>query len=709
MRMGKALILTIAFIAFLTSVSFAADRYVRLRSVEGDVSINPSDGQRATEATMNTPLMDGDEIQTGDGRAELSFRNGITVRIGDYSGLRLESTYSPMTIQLVQGTVFLDSHLIDRFRDELVLRAGNAEIYLLDEGNIRVDLSDEGAIRVTTIEGQAEVQANGQRVLVNSGERSYVDPGREPEEPESFRGSNDELDEWNASRMENYADSGLGGGYTDDYVDEDIYYDSYDLGGYGDWRNSESYGHVWVPNVEYGWRPYNDGRWSYGNAGWFWISNEPWGWAPYHYGRWGWGLDFGWYWIPGNVFAPSWVSWYSYGDYIGWCPLNYYNYPNYYYGYNNNYGYHNNYSRYPSIQKQKTLDASNSWTFVKKNDLGVSNVKKAVLDASSVRNIKIEKEKLSSSPRKELVSYVLPKNSTVKGFVNDKRVIKEPGDIKSPYGIKHREEKFERGSKGNTGTILRDKGRGSERSIEKSKEPAKIQPSKPSVKPKEDWNRGSGKSTNRDWQFQRNETNKKHYAEPSNEKSKGSGTQLSKPSVKSKEDLNRGKSFNRDSQFQRNETNKKHYSPYLNPYYKDKNRSYEKKDGDSSPAKISPWSRNQTPQKSYERPKEVNPRYRDEAKKYFERFDHKNRGEPQKSAPRNYEPPAQRNYEPPMQKNYDRPAPRNYESPKREYRAPETRRPDSSSHSRQMDRPKSSGNSNRNSHSGSNNIKKQKP
>ena len=606
--------------------------------------------------------MDGDEIQTGDGRAELSFRNGITVRIGDYSGVRLESTYTPMTIELLQGTVFVDSHLIDRFRDELVVHAGDAEVLLLDEGNIRVDLGEQGAIRVTALEGQAEVNANGDRVLVNAGERTYIDPGREPEEPEVFRGSTDDLDEWNESRMDSYADGDLGGGYQDDYVDEDIYYDAYDLGAYGDWRDSGEYGHVWVPHVDYGWRPYYDGRWSYGNAGWFWISNEPWGWAPYHYGRWNWSFQFGWYWIPGNVFAPSWVSWYSYGDYIGWCPLNYYNYPNYYYGYG---GHYNNYYRYPSIQKQKTLDATNSWTFVKKNDLGVTNIKKAVLDSSTVRNIRIEKEKLSSTPRKELVSYVLPKNSTVKGFVNDKRLIKEPGDIKSPYGIKHRDEKFERGrSNDKTGAIIRDnKGRGTERSVEKPKDSIRTQPSKPSSKPKVDWNRDKpDKSTNRDWQFKRNESSKKHY------------------------------------------------TPYLNPYYKKNNRDYDQ-DKRSSESKVSPWSRRpDTSQRLYERQKEVNPRYRDEAKKYFERFDHKNHNrETQKYEPRKYEPPTNRNYERPSPKSYNPPA-RNYEAPKRDYKAPEMKRPDYSNRSRQMERPKSSGHSNRNSHSNNNNnIKKQKP
>jgi hypothetical protein len=31
----------------------------------------------------------------------------------------------------------------------------------------------------------------------------------------------------------------------------------------------------------------------------------------------------GWYWIPGNVWGPGWVSWAYGGNYVGWCPLGY--------------------------------------------------------------------------------------------------------------------------------------------------------------------------------------------------------------------------------------------------------------------------------------------------------------------------------------------------------------------------------------------------
>jgi hypothetical protein len=639
MRSGKIWIFAIVLATLaLTGSSYASDRYVRLRSVEGEVTIYPADGQRPNEATINSPLLDGDEIETGNGRAELSFRNGITLRIGDSSGIRLESSYSPMRIDLLRGTVFLDSHLIDRFRDELIIRAGGAEVFLIDEGNLRVDLGSEGSVRVTTIEGQAEVLAGGSRVLLNSGERTYVDPGRSPLEPEQFRGEFDELDEWNAQRMDYYASEDFTSGYNNDYVDEDIYYDAYDLGGYGDWRNSGTYGYVWVPHVDYGWRPYYNGRWLYTGGSWFWASYEPWGWAPYHYGRWGWSLDFGWYWIPGNVFAPAWVSWYSYGDYVGWCPLNYYGRPIYYY---------DDYYRYPAIQKQKTLDASNSWTFVKKDDLGVRNIKTAVLDSSRVRNIKIDKNAVTTNPKRELVSYVIPQKVKGPGYVNDKRLIKEPGEMKSPIGIKNREDQFERGRTGiKGGSANTNKGKTAERTNEKTfKEPVKIQPRKPEPKPKSNFDRE--KTTDRDWQFKRTDDGKA--------------------------------STSRNS----------------NPYYNVKPRSYDRND---SPEKISPWYRRPS-ENEYDRPNDVSPRYRDEARKYFERFDHKNRGDSDRAEPKTYDSP-QQNYEPPKRsyeppkRSYEPPK-RNYEAPKREYKAPEIKRNDNRSGGN-SNRSKPSGNSNNN-------------
>jgi hypothetical protein len=93
---------------------------------------------------------------------------------------------------------------------------------------------------------------------------------------------------------------------------------------YGAWRETGDYGYVWQPREaesSRNWRPYTNGHWVYTDAGWTWISNEPFGWATYHYGRWTRLRNIGWVWVPGDEWAPAWVSWRKSNDYVGWAPL----------------------------------------------------------------------------------------------------------------------------------------------------------------------------------------------------------------------------------------------------------------------------------------------------------------------------------------------------------------------------------------------------
>jgi len=101
------------------------------------------------------------------------------------------------------------------------------------------------------------------------------------------------------------------------------FYDS--LSPYGAWLQVPGInGYVWQPYVaqqDPNWRPYRQGHWAYTDQGWAWVSNEPFGWATYHYGRWEQLADTGWVWIPGDQWAPAWVSWRQSDDYVGWAPL----------------------------------------------------------------------------------------------------------------------------------------------------------------------------------------------------------------------------------------------------------------------------------------------------------------------------------------------------------------------------------------------------
>src|SRR5438132_3559004 len=92
---------------------------------------------------------------------------------------------------------------------------------------------------------------------------------------------------------------------------------------YGDWRETSDYGYVWQPRQAQSrtWRPYTDGHWVYTDVGWACVSEEPFGWATYHYGRWTRLRNIGWVWVPGDEWAPAWVSWRKSSDYVGWAPL----------------------------------------------------------------------------------------------------------------------------------------------------------------------------------------------------------------------------------------------------------------------------------------------------------------------------------------------------------------------------------------------------
>jgi len=96
------------------------------------------------------------------------------------------------------------------------------------------------------------------------------------------------------------------------------------LSPYGSWVEVEGYGRCWRPTVvvyDSTWRPYCDrGHWVYTDCGWYWDSDYSWG-VTFHYGRWFRHDRFGWCWYPDTVWAPSWVTWRSGGEYCGWAPL----------------------------------------------------------------------------------------------------------------------------------------------------------------------------------------------------------------------------------------------------------------------------------------------------------------------------------------------------------------------------------------------------
>ncbi|MEP6603820.1 MAG: DUF6600 domain-containing protein, partial [Spartobacteria bacterium] len=132
-----------------------------------------------------------------------------------------------------------------------------------------------------------------------------------------------------AAAIDQGADTGLVNAESDEVgVESDDFYSSDSLNSNGRWVEIDKWGKCWQPTtVSAGWSPYTNGSWrNCDDCGWTFASDEPWAWACYHYGRWcKVRSGCGWAWVPGKVWAASWVSWRQGRDEscscVGWAPL----------------------------------------------------------------------------------------------------------------------------------------------------------------------------------------------------------------------------------------------------------------------------------------------------------------------------------------------------------------------------------------------------
>ncbi|MEM1024365.1 MAG: DUF6600 domain-containing protein [Myxococcota bacterium] len=91
---------------------------------------------------------------------------------------------------------------------------------------------------------------------------------------------------------------------------------------HGTWVDVAEYGEAWRPTgLRSSWRPYTEGHWERDGEDWLWVSDHDWGWIPFHYGRWYSHANFGWVWIPGFDYAPSWTVWQDAEAHSAWAPL----------------------------------------------------------------------------------------------------------------------------------------------------------------------------------------------------------------------------------------------------------------------------------------------------------------------------------------------------------------------------------------------------
>jgi hypothetical protein len=363
-------LLLLALIA-LCSWALADGRIIhvaRLSLIEGEVSYQRANDARDDwfDATINLPLDEGDQVFTGNGRAEIQLTGRNIARLDRETNLKITQFNTGLTqLALSVGTATLRVESLDRRQFQIVdaRDAGSDEpiyfevdtptvaVTLLKEGSYRLNVQEDGTTEVSVRRGAAEVynQAFG-NIVVKAGRRMVIE-GQEPDFYQIARlEEKDHWDRWNDRRDDEL--QALAEARSTRYVPAGVP-GVYDLDRYGEWWHTPDYGYVWSPRVvAVGWAPYRAGYWHWYPAyGWTWISTEPWGWAPYHYGRWayyrsrwcwvphgGFSLGFSWSWSPALVtfvghggyrrgyrdgFSDGYRTGYRDGvyDWVGWVPL----------------------------------------------------------------------------------------------------------------------------------------------------------------------------------------------------------------------------------------------------------------------------------------------------------------------------------------------------------------------------------------------------
>ncbi|HLY43362.1 MAG TPA: FecR family protein [Terracidiphilus sp.] len=287
-------------------------RAVRLSYVDGQVQLSQGSTVLASRAAVNTPLLEGAQLSTGeDGRAEVQFEDGSVARISPNSSLTLavlrQAGNGADTQIVLNGGLGYFEIQGDTDADHNQIRFGDATVTTSGFSVIRVDMDDPpGEVSVFSgsahIEGASNFAADlhgGESVKLNAADpaASALSEGIEPDSWDAWNSDRDQvLTSEQAERTQATA--------SEPNSNNPAWSD---LDANGNWYNVPGQGYVWSPYdaSNSGWDPYGCGSWVYEPGyGYVWASCESWGYMPYESGYWDYYDGFGWGWCPGG--SPWW-------------------------------------------------------------------------------------------------------------------------------------------------------------------------------------------------------------------------------------------------------------------------------------------------------------------------------------------------------------------------------------------------------------------
>ena len=310
-RPGIALLSLAALACSLLAVPSFADsqaRIVRLSAVEGDVQIDRNTGQSYEKAFLNLPITQGAKLRAkNDGRAEVEFEDGSTVRITpgtvvEFPQLSLRDSGGKIsTVNLREGTAYVN--FSGAKNDEFTLTFGHEKLALTHAAHLRAEMRDTDAA-LAVFKGDVQVEGPSGTFEVGKKQSATFDLADRDRYTLAANLEQDPYDSWDKQQEQyhqRYTSNSLYNGYSP-YA-----YGMSDLNYYGSYFYAPGYGMCWQPYFTgLGWDPFMNGAWMwYPGFGYTWVSGYPWGWMPYRYGSWLFLPSHGWAWQPGG----SWAGW----------------------------------------------------------------------------------------------------------------------------------------------------------------------------------------------------------------------------------------------------------------------------------------------------------------------------------------------------------------------------------------------------------------
>ena len=154
-------------------------RVARISFIQGDVKVRRSDSDEWETATLNLPLVEGDELTTGDdGRVELQFGTRTHLRADRNSYLQIKQLSDDgIAVSVSAGSATARLRRFDGEKEFFEMDAPGTTVAVQSDGSYRVDAGEPGGseVRVTvTSGGEARVYSPTSAFQLRSGRSAKV-------------------------------------------------------------------------------------------------------------------------------------------------------------------------------------------------------------------------------------------------------------------------------------------------------------------------------------------------------------------------------------------------------------------------------------------------------------------------------------------------------------------------------------------------------